>query len=77
VPERSEVARVLDEVGGGVRAEPGDVADLAETLLGWLRGEARVEPPRGIERYSRAATARRLSSVLDAVAEGRRLEPLR
>jgi glycosyltransferase involved in cell wall biosynthesis len=77
VPERSEVARVLDEVGGGVRVEPGDVAGLAETLLGWLRGEARVEPPRGIERYSRAATARRLSSVLDAVAEGRRLEPLR
>jgi glycosyltransferase involved in cell wall biosynthesis len=77
VPERSEVARVLNEVGGGVRVEPGDVTGLAETLLGWLRGEARVEPPRGIERYSRAATARRLSSVLDAVAEGRRLEPLR
>lgn len=77
VPEVSEVSHVLNEVGGGVRVEPGDVVGLAEALLGWLRGEARVEPPRGIERYSRAATARRLATVLDAAADGRRLEPLR
>jgi glycosyltransferase involved in cell wall biosynthesis len=77
VPEASEVAEVLGETGGGVRVEPGDVAGLARTLLGWLRGEARVDPPQGIERYSRAATARRLGQVLDAAAEGRRLEPLR
>jgi len=77
VPEASEVAHVLGDTGGAVRVEPGDVAGLAQTLLAWLRGEAGVEPPRGIERYSRAATARRLASVLDAAAEGRRLEPLR
>ena len=77
VPEGSEVSHVLNEVGGGVRVEPGDVAGLAETLLGWLRGEARVAPPKGIERYSRAANAQRLASVLDAAADGRRLVPLR
>lgn len=76
VPERSEVARVLEDTGGGVRCEPGDVAGLAEVLLGWLRGEARVAPPQGIDRYSRAATTARLAQVLDAAAEGRPLEPL-
>jgi glycosyltransferase involved in cell wall biosynthesis len=77
VPEGSEVARVLEDTGGGVRCEPGDVAGLAEVLLGWLKGEARMAPPSGIERYSRAATTRRLAQVLDSVAEGRALEPLR
>ncbi|WP_457427316.1 glycosyltransferase [Roseateles sp. P5_E7] len=77
VPQGSEVARVLDDTGGGVRCEPGDVAGLAETLLGWLRGEARVAPSQGIARYSRAATTARLAQVLDAAAEGRVLEPLR
>lgn len=76
VPEGSEVSHVLNEVGGGVRVEPGDVAGLAETLLGWLRGEASIAPASGIERYSRAANARRLARVLDAAAEGRALEPL-
>lgn len=77
VPEASEVAQVLNDTGGGVRVEPGDVAGLARTLLAWLRGEGRVEPARDIDRYSRAATTRRLAQVLDAAAEGRRLEPLR
>lgn len=77
VPERSEVARVLNDTGGGVRCEPGDVAGLAETLLSWLRGEARVAPPRGMDRYSRAATTARLAQVLDAAADRRVLEPLR
>lgn len=77
VPERSEVALVLKDTGGGMRSEPGDAAGLAEILLGWLRGEASVAPPRGIARYSRAATARRLAQVLDAAADGRALEPLR
>lgn len=77
VPAASEVAQVLDDTGGGVRVEPGDAASLAQTLLTWLRGEGRVEPPQGIDRYSRAATTRRLAQVLDAAAEGRRLEPLR
>jgi hypothetical protein len=77
VPERSEVARVLEEVGGGVRIEPGDVQGLARTLLGWLRGEAGVAPPSGIERYSRAATAKRLAGILTAAADGRAPERLR
>lgn len=77
VPESSEVAHVLNGTGGGLRIEPGDVAGMAQVLLGWLRGEAQVVPPQGIERYSRAATARRLASVLDAAVEGRRLDPLR
>ena len=77
VPEASEVAQVLNGTGGGVRIEPGDVAGLARSLLGWLRGEVRVDPPQGIDRYSRAATAQRLAHVLDAAVEGRRLEPLR
>jgi len=77
VPERSEVDLVLRETGGGMRCEPGDVAGLAQTLLGWLRGEVSVAPPRGIEHYSRAATTRRLAQVLDAAVEGRVLEPLR
>lgn len=77
VPEGSEVAQVLDETGGGVRVEPGDVAGLAQTLLTWLRGEARAASPQGIDRYSRAATTRRLGQVLDAAAQRRHLEPLR
>lgn len=77
VPEASEVAQVLSDTGGGVRIEPGDIAGLACTLLAWLRGEVRVDPPQGFDRYSRAATARRLGQVLDAAADGRRLEPLR
>src|SRR5262249_23134834 len=77
VPEASEVSRVLGETGGGMRAEPGDVPGLARTLLAWLRGEAQMAPPRGIDRYSRAAITRRLASVLEAAADGRRLEPLR
>lgn len=77
VPETSEVAHVLNETGGGVRVEPGDVAGLAQTLLSWLRGEGRATRPQGIDRYSRAATTRRLGQVLDAAAEGRHLEPLR
>ncbi len=77
VPEASEVARVLEETGGGLRVEPGDVAGLARTLLTWLRGQGCVEPARDIERYSRAATTRRLGQVLDAAADGRQLEPLK
>jgi glycosyltransferase involved in cell wall biosynthesis len=77
VPEASEVAQVLNETGGGVRIEPGDVDSLAQTLLSWLRGDARVQPAQGIDRFSRAATTRRLAQVLDAAAEGRRLEPLK
>lgn len=76
VTERSEVARVLDEVGGGVRCEPGDVQGLARMLLGWLRGEASVAPPSGIERYSRAATAKHLAQVLTAAADGQAPESL-
>lgn len=54
-----------------------DVESLAQMLLEWLRGEGRVEPARAINLYTRAATTRRLASVLGAAAEGRHLEPLR
>lgn len=77
VPEGSEVWRVLGDAGGGTRCEPGDVEALANMLLAWLRGECRVAPPAGIERYSRAETTRCLAQVLDAAADGRPLEPLR
>lgn len=77
VPEGSEVDQVLHEVGGGVRVEPGDVPLLAQALRTWLKGGLQVPPARDIERYSRAATARRLAAVLDAAAQGRTLEPLR
>ena len=77
VPEASEVAHVLNETGGGLRVEPGDVPGLARTVLTWLRGQGRAASPQGIDRYSRAATTRRLGQVLDAAAEGRQLEPLR
>lgn len=77
VPEDSEVEHVLKDVGGGVRVDPGNVEVLAQALLSWLRGTLQVPPAQGIERYSRAATARRLATVLDAVADGRTLEPLR
>lgn len=76
VPPDSEVANVLEGTGGGVRVDPGDVETLARTILAWLRGESRVEPPQGIERYSRVETTRRLAAVLDAAAEKRPLEPL-
>lgn len=77
VPDDSEVWRVLQDTGGGQRCEPGDVDELADLLLAWLRGEARVAAPVDIERYSRAETTRRLARVLDAAADGRALEPLR
>jgi len=77
VPQHSEVAQVLGDVGGGMRVEPGDIDALAQALLSWLRGEAGVRSPQGIERFSRAATTRRLAQVLDGIADGRPIEPLR
>lgn len=75
VPADSEVAQVLDEVGGGMRVEPGNVDALAAALLSCLRGELAVRPPQGIDRFSRASTTRRLAAVFDAVVDRRPLEP--
>jgi hypothetical protein len=76
VPPDSEVAQVLNEVGGGQRVEPGDARSLAALLLTWLRGEAAVAPATGVQRYTRDATTQRLALVLDAAADRRVLEPL-
>jgi hypothetical protein len=68
VPPGSEVARVLDNVGGAIRVDPGDVATLASTLEAIAEHRGAQFPPRRPERlhrYTRQATTEQLAGLLD------------
>jgi hypothetical protein len=78
VPAESEVARVLNDVGGAVRVDPGDVDAIVTVLTRLFAGEGpAMLSPRDtarLERYTRASTACRLAEVLDAAHQGTPLE---
>lgn len=71
VPAESEVARVLDDVGGAVRVDPGDVDAIMAVLTSLFAGTGpALFSPRDskrLERYTRVSTAGRLAEVLDGV----------
>jgi hypothetical protein len=74
VPAESEVARVLADVGGAVRVDPGDVDAIARVLKGLLSGsDQAIFSPRNatrLDRYTRAATTAQLAQVLDSACRG-------
>lgn len=78
VPPASEVARVVEDVGGSLRIDPGDDTRLAQVLAELCEGRSQFAPlrPERLERYTRAATTRMLAQVFDAAQRGVPLEPL-
>lgn len=76
VPPESETARVLEEVGGACRVDPGDVPATVQALADLLaRPQGALLPARRGDRlaaYTRASTARQLAALFDRVqATGR------
>ena len=69
VPADSEVARVLGEVGGAVRVDPGDIEAIARVVASLVAGSAgELLSERNIEqlqRYTRASTAAQLAGVFN------------
>lgn len=78
VPTASEVARVLADVGGAVRVDPGDVDAIARVVASLVVGEASTLFSRRngdrLQRYTRASTAASLAQVLDAARVGAPVE---
>lgn len=74
VPSVSEVARVLDEVGGSLRLAPGDEPALASVLeqLCARRTEGMFSErrPDRLAQYTRASTTRALTDVFDQALRG-------
>jgi glycosyltransferase involved in cell wall biosynthesis len=68
----SEVARVLDEVGGACRLLPGDVPSLAEALsrLGQPQAVFATRQPQALARYTRAALTGKLAAALNDITAG-------
>ena len=70
VPPESEVARVLNEVGGAVAVRPNDIDAIAAVLVGLLEGRmasvVSAKAPSRLQRYTRAATTAQLAAVFDA-----------
>jgi glycosyltransferase involved in cell wall biosynthesis len=74
VPAVSEVARVLDEVGGAVRINPGDIDAIADVLVSLVEHRlgsvcTPANPPM-LARYTRAATTAQLAKVFEAARTG-------
>ncbi|MDR7334170.1 glycosyltransferase [Roseateles asaccharophilus] len=68
-PADSEVARVIEDVGGGRQIGPGDVEAAAAVLADLCAGRAlsgfTAQRPERLAAYTRAATARQLGGILD------------
>lgn len=80
VPADSEVAQVINDVGGAMRVDPGDDAAVARALEVMCSGQAgqlfsALRPGR-LARYTRAATTQQLVKVFDAAYRGVALEVL-
>lgn len=71
VPVESEVARVVGDVGGSMRVNPGDVQTLADLIEGLCAGRGAelfgTQRRERLERYTRASTTRELAAVFDEV----------
>lgn len=80
VPADSEVARVIDDVGGSVRTEPGDHVELAALLDCLCSSDPgtmfSARRPGRLARYTRDSTTGMLAQVFDAAHRGVVLEPL-
>jgi hypothetical protein len=78
VPAESEVARVLNDVGGAARVDPGDVDAIVAILTGLFAGKGpsmfSSRDGERLTRYTRASTAGRLAEVLNAAHQGTPLE---
>jgi hypothetical protein len=78
VPAGSEVARVLADVGGSARVEPGDDAALARVLERLCQGDAASllseRRPERLERYTRRSITGSLAEVLNAACSGESIE---
>jgi glycosyltransferase involved in cell wall biosynthesis len=79
VPAESEVARVLAEVGGAVRTDPGDVEAVVRVVTALVDGnDPALFSPRDneqLQRYTRASTTASLAAVLESVCAGAPTEP--
>ena len=71
VPQGSEVARVLGDVGGGCLIAPGDVARLAQLLTDLCGSDPLAafeqRKPERLQAYTRQATTGQLAQVFNAV----------
>jgi glycosyltransferase involved in cell wall biosynthesis len=71
-PAASEVARVIDDVGGALRIAPGEPEQLAEVIEAiCAQGTSDMFLPRRpdrLRRYTREATTRQLAAVFERVA---------
>lgn len=80
VPPDSEVARVVNDVGGSLCIEPGDHAALARVLdtlcSGSLADQFSMFRPERLVSYTRAATTAMLARVFDAALRRTTLETL-
>ncbi len=74
VPAESEVARVLSDVGGSARVDPGDDEALASVLKRVTQGEAAAllsaRRPERLQTYTRRSITRSLSEVFSAACRG-------
>jgi glycosyltransferase involved in cell wall biosynthesis len=74
VPAESEVARVLSDVGGSARVDPGDDEALARVFERLAQGEAAAllsaRRPERLQSYTRRSITRSLSEVFGAVCRG-------
>lgn len=68
-PSTSEVAKVLNDVGGAVCLAPGDIAGIATLLERMAADESVIDPVRHqrLQRYTRASTTAQLAGVLESV----------
>jgi hypothetical protein len=78
VPAESEVARVLAEVGGAVRTDPGDIEAVVRVVKALVDGnDPALFSPRDseqLQRYTRASTTASLAAVLESVCAGAPME---
>ena len=69
VPPDSDVAGVVQAVGGALRLDPGDIAGLADALASLCQGSAAglfsARRPEQLKRYTRAETTRELAAVFE------------
>jgi glycosyltransferase involved in cell wall biosynthesis len=78
VPQGSEVARVLADVGGALRVDPGDETAMLQVVRRLAAGEAAAMcAPRKrdrLQRYTRSATTASLAGVLEAACVSTQVE---
>jgi hypothetical protein len=81
VPAESEVARVLSDVGGSARVDPGDDQALARVLELVSQGDAlallSARRPERLQSYTRRSITKALADVFDAACRGENVKEMR